>query len=64
MIVKWLDADTGPAEPTVYADLIMRLEAAGHKLPPLYRTNAADPFQSLSIAMHRDPVRLSGRIGT
>jgi hypothetical protein len=42
--LAWLDADTGPAEPTVYEDLVARLEAARIKLPPLYRVNAADPF--------------------
>ena len=42
--LAWLDADAGPDEPTVYADLVARLEAARGKLPPLYRTNAADPF--------------------
>jgi len=42
--LAWLDSDTGPDEPTVYADLVARLDAARAKLPPLYRVNAADPF--------------------
>jgi hypothetical protein len=42
--LAWLDSDTGPEEPTVYADLVARLDAARPKLPPLYRINAADPF--------------------
>ncbi|MEO8676794.1 MAG: hypothetical protein ABI569_14555 [Casimicrobiaceae bacterium] len=42
--LAWLDSDTGPEEPTVYADLVARLDAARLKLPPLYRVNAADPF--------------------
>jgi hypothetical protein len=42
--LAWLDSDTGPEEPTVYADLLARLDAARPKLPPLYRINAADPF--------------------
>ena len=42
--LAWLDSDTGPEEPTVYADLVARLEAARGKLPPVYRVNAADPF--------------------
>jgi hypothetical protein len=42
--LAWLDSDTGTEEPTVYADLVARLQAARAKLPPLYRTNAADPF--------------------
>jgi len=40
----WLDRDSGPPEPTDYADLTRRLAAARSKLPPLYRTTAADPF--------------------
>jgi len=40
----WLDHDSGPPEPTDYADLTRRLAAARDKLPPLYRTTAADPF--------------------
>jgi hypothetical protein len=42
--LAWLDADTGPDEPANFADLVARLEVARKKLPPLYRTNAADPF--------------------
>lgn len=42
--LAWLDSDTGPDEPTVYSDLVARLDAARLKLPPLYRVNAADPF--------------------
>ncbi len=42
--LAWLDADSGPPNPTHYADLLLRLEAAQSKLPPLYRTNAATPF--------------------
>ena len=42
--LAWLDADSGPDEPTVYAGLVARLAAARNKLPPLYRVNAADPF--------------------
>jgi hypothetical protein len=40
----WLDHDAGPADPTDYADLLARLAAARDKLPPLYRTTAADPY--------------------
>jgi hypothetical protein len=40
----WLDEDPGPAEPADYADLLRRLASARAKLPPLYRTTAADPF--------------------
>jgi hypothetical protein len=42
--VAWLDADRGPADPTKYAPLLKRLEAAPAKLPPLYQDAAADPF--------------------
>jgi hypothetical protein len=42
--LAWLDSDTGPEDPTVYADLLARLVASRAKLPPLYRVNAADPF--------------------
>jgi len=42
--LAWLDSDVGPEDPTVYADLVARLEISRLKLPPLYRTNAADPF--------------------
>ena len=42
--LAWLDSDTGPDEPTIYADLVTRLAAARLKLPPLYRVNASDPF--------------------
>jgi hypothetical protein len=40
----WLDDDAGPAEPVGYANLLTRLAAARGKLPPLYRSAAADPF--------------------
>ena len=40
----WLDRDAGPADPADYADLLARLAAARDKLPPLYRTTAADPY--------------------
>ena len=40
----WLDDDPGPPEPAEYARLRTRLAAARDKLPPLYRTTAADPF--------------------
>ena len=42
--LAWLDSDTGPEDPTVYADLVARLVVARAKLPPLYRVNAADPY--------------------
>jgi hypothetical protein len=66
--VAWLDADKGPPEPTHYAELIAALEVARMKLPPLYRTAAAEPFlaaiKDLGAAkfaqvLSRDPKRES-----
>lgn len=52
--LAWLDADTGPGEPAGYASLVSRLEAARAKLPPLYRTNAADPYIAAVKALGAD----------
>ena len=66
--LAWLDADSGPADPTNYGELLIRLEAAHAKLPPLYRTNAAVPFLAALKALgatgfahilERDPKRES-----
>lgn len=42
--LAWLDLDPGPPEPAQFADLIARLVLSREKLPPLYRSAAADPF--------------------
>jgi hypothetical protein len=64
--LAWLDSDTGPPDPTIYADLVARLEAARGKLPPLYRINAADPFiaavkelgaDGFAHVLEKDPAR-------
>jgi hypothetical protein len=64
----WLDTDAGPGEPTDYADLMTRLAASRDKLPPLYRSAAADPFvgalKDLGVMkfkqiLQRDPKRES-----
>ena len=66
--LAWLDADKGPPEPTHYAELIAALEVARMKLPPLYRTAAAEPFLStlkdlgaakFAQVLHKDPKRES-----
>ena len=44
--LAWLDTDKGTPEPIHYAELIAALEVARMKLPPLYRTAAAEPFLS------------------
>ena len=62
----WLDRDAGPGEPAGYADLLARLAAARGKLPPLYRSAAADPFiasledlgaEKFADLLARDPKR-------
>ena len=66
--LAWLDSDTGPEDPTVYADLVARLDLARTKLPPLYRVNASDPFiaeikkmgaDGFSHVLQKDPKRES-----
>jgi hypothetical protein len=66
--LAWLDADKGPPEPVHYAELIAALEVARLKLPPLYRTAAAEPFLSalkdlgaakFAQVLHKDPKRES-----
>ena len=66
--LAWLDTDKGPPEPTHYAELIAALEVARMKLPPLYRTAAAEPFLStlkdlgaakFAQVLHKDPKRES-----
>ncbi|MGI6187715.1 MAG: hypothetical protein ACOYIL_14640, partial [Brevibacillus sp.] len=39
-----LDTNPGPADPTDYRQLLIRLEAARDKLPPLYREKVFQPI--------------------
>jgi len=66
--LAWLDSDTGPNEPAIYTDLLARLQTSRLKLPPLYRTNAADPFiaavkemgaEGFAQVLQKDPQRES-----
>ncbi|MDD1656880.1 MAG: hypothetical protein LUQ41_00250 [Methanomicrobiales archaeon] len=61
-----LATDTGPAEPTDYADLRRRLVTAEERLPPLYRDQVSTPFRAaldrlgkkgFASLLSRDPER-------
>lgn len=58
--------DSGPSEPSVYHELLGRLEAVRTKLPPLYRESVVAPFistiqdmgeQNFNRILTRDPQR-------
>ncbi|MFN7924579.1 MAG: hypothetical protein U0Q16_31040 [Bryobacteraceae bacterium] len=46
-----LVTDTGPAEPTNYDQLLVRLDAARPKMPPMYRQIALDPFKAKLVSI-------------
>jgi hypothetical protein len=61
-----LASDPGPAEPTDYADLRRRLDAARERLPPLYREHVFTPYcatldrlgrEGFTSILMRDPER-------